>query len=219
MAGVQTLYFKNGCKLEGANFIDDSVQMRSVWGFGGYLEFDNAGKLIDHCPGSALGAAHFPTITGFNSTTPEALDLTCYTQTPIYDLILIHGQMVHPLITKFITSAMIVELLEEDLEITDYYGVVREGQHEEFVKFLNGLYAVLDGRYDSEQPYHDIILNYKELKNLVNSDIQRCFQEHKAVELDMRDWPNGTVLPIDDNYGEIELNEDYAYAPGIDKPE
>ena len=122
MAGVQTLFFPDGCKMEGANFIDDSVQMRSVWGFGGYLTFNSAGKLIEHCPGSSLAVSHFPNINGFNAGKAEAVDLSCYTQTPAYDLILLHGQIIHPLLMKFMSSEQVVELLEEDQGIIKVFG-------------------------------------------------------------------------------------------------
>lgn len=201
MAGVQTLLFQGNCVLEGARFINKGTQMRHIWGYGGILEFNETGKLIYHCPGSHLMAAHYPNVNGYNANRGEVLEMSCYTQTPAWDLILIDGQISYPQIIKFLSTGQVVELLEEELGIIDYYGVVIEGKKDEFIKFLDALHAILNGEYDRDKPYHDIIVGYRALGNLLQPDIQAAFQanKEKVIRIEDEGYCN---LPINgDEYG------------------
>ncbi len=209
MAGVVTLVFTPKCKFDGAFYANTCTQIRHIWGFGGEIRFNDEGQIIDHCPGDALRDIRAED-EEFRNT------ITTFVDAGQFDLILVNGKISYPLISKFIQSYSIAELLEEDLEIMDEHNIVYRDKVEEFVKFMDAYEAILDGRYDPELPYHDYIAKMDNLRNLLRTDIQRCYQEHKSREIKLDD---STDLPLNENYSwHFELSEDYAYAPDIDQP-
>lgn len=210
MAGVVTLVFTPKCKFDGAFYANTCTQIRHIWGYGGHVNFNDEGQIIDHCPGDALRDISAQDEEYRNT-------ITTFVDAGQFDLILVNGKISYPLISKFIQSHSIAELLEEDLEIMDEHNIVHRDKVEEFVKFMDAYEAILDGCYDPELPYHDYIAKMDNLSNLLRTDVQRCYQEHKSREIKLDD---STVLPLNENYShQLELSEDYAYAPGIDKPE
>lgn len=197
MAGVQNLHFDQGCILEGAHFVDNATQMRHIWGFGGYLKFDKTGKLYKHSPGNHLACEYFPDIN--NPSNEKLLDITCFTQTPTWDLILINGQISYPQITKFIASSEMVELLEDELKLINEFGIVSEENKEEFIKVLDAYLAILNGEYDETNHHQFKIASYKNLSLLLSEEVSTAFQKHKDTIFMLAD-PLKVPLPIDDFY-------------------
>lgn len=208
MAGVQSLCFEEGCVLEGAHFINDTTQVRHIWGFGGELCFDKTGKLTHHRPGNLLSYAHYPHYAAKIEPVEDTTQLSCCVNIYDYMLILVNGQISYPLLTKFMLSEVLIEYLENTLHFIDGLGVVKDGKLEEFKQFLDAIQTILDGGFDAALPYHELIAQHEDFKHLMDEDIQVCFAQHKTRVVELSD--NMAELPINDYWDDlIRLNEDY----------
>lgn len=193
MAGVQDLLFAANTTLNNATFVNKDSQVRWNWGFGGELEFNQAGKLIRHYPGNFLSAA-LKLPSGVDGPT----DISCFFGTDYYDLILIEGQISFVNLTKFMMATFAFDyVLQNGLDIIDSFGMVKEGQLENFKNFFQAITDILEDKYDPEKSYHDIIVNDCVLKHLTRQDVRDAYKTMQGVH---------TLLG--ESGGEIMLHED-----------